>query len=78
MEKDKVKDEKSDFTRQSQVNIKINDLLLLKKRSGKKLFDTERPQRKFSCDVELTNDVTRKNQDKYETQTIISGIILVY
>jgi len=45
----------------------------MKKRKGEKLFDTEKPERNYSCEVELTNDVTRKLQDKLESQTIVSG-----
>jgi hypothetical protein len=45
----------------------------MKKRKGEMLFDTEKPDRKYSCEVELTNDVTRKLQDKLESQTIVSG-----
>jgi hypothetical protein len=72
-EKEPQKEEKLNFLSSSTtIKPQFSNPLLLKKRIGAKLFETDRSERKYSCDVELTNDITRK-QEKYENQSVISG-----
>lgn len=73
LDKDNIKDEKVNLVNSNAiVKAQFNNPLLLKKRKGGKLFETDRSERKYSCDVELTNDITRK-QEKLENQSVISG-----
>ena len=57
-------------------SVVFNNPLLLKKRKFDKLFETERSNREYACEIESTNDATKKI-DKYENQGSIYGIISI-
>jgi len=74
-EKDVNKEEKANFSlNKNEILVKDNLLKKKSKRKGEKHTEAEKTNKYFTCDVELTNDATKKH-DRYETHSVADSSV---